>query len=895
MAEATKQLQTTEEQPSSGVSELVESPHEENVGTGSCVSKGNHHEIKVRRDKDFQGFMTNLTDLWRLQYQGQSSVDDGSNTDEDEEAKLQAAKDYLERALGENTRFQDEYSKYKFHTEDCFMYRDFWIPQKMPQTGKLNFKDKKVRFDGANRSFNEATVGYIDRIFGNEGVFRVPSFLVFRDGAKLRNGKAKNDLTLHSDQELHELGNEKILDKEQIDTLLGERNAGKAVDKVVETLERWAVGENDNMFIFTEYEYNNYLKNVKSIQVMDKVSGNYKVMAISEKNGVFFIQSKGCKPGEDDNTIQKKAKEAFVRTMKDKFFFLQCNRDLSHITSKLPVYSFVALPNLTDDDVQRQNLCQHHKSVILTGSSLETVDRFADWIKDATRSMRSLKDPVAPAITHERFKELCGRYAGPASKLVPVSTAAAILAAGKKLQLNFLTPEQKKVCDNDRKFVIISGDTCTGKSLILASKAKQIVKRAKENNTPCNVNIILGTDINESMFCPLDVMSDRPTKQMKKLVKNEEGITICQCSELQQVTSRRDDDDPRFKFDVTPEMFVQTIIQMTAERDGVKQHLLVDEVPFDLLKRSKDQIEEALNEIPGESHVWLCVSTFSYRVKSLENQDPRWIRDFMPSKFHFVYLDLFKRVPMSLSNVMKEIQRFTGDGHGEFSKCGHMVFGPKPLLYCFDECGCSTTADMDYTSCPCIEGRMFATFERVFENLEKSGIENKDVAIMLHNIAFSGTTFANLQQLLNNTFNRLNIELVWSTVLCPSSEREEHHEGTPITVVDVRTFGDCEAKVLIGVDQCGMFNHFAGKREVGWHKMPMMRCIAQYILVTWPEKEAAQNWRKYISEYEMDVEARDDLTQEQIAFQNNLIQQSKDASNKPSCLEKLLRKNLFKL
>lgn len=43
-------------------------------GTGRCVSKGNHHDYKVRRDNDFQEFMKKLMDFWCLQYQGQGSV-----------------------------------------------------------------------------------------------------------------------------------------------------------------------------------------------------------------------------------------------------------------------------------------------------------------------------------------------------------------------------------------------------------------------------------------------------------------------------------------------------------------------------------------------------------------------------------------------------------------------------------------------------------------------------------------------------------------------------------------------------------------------------------------------------------------------------------------------------
>lgn len=915
MEKQSEQLRTLVEEQSRRIQELEQSLQAMtgNFGMLTCESYGGHRHAKQKRDHYFRKFMENMLALWSLQRQRQS-VDDDDDEDKDdkdeipsgEKILLKAADDYLKKAQDEEFRLKQNYQKYDSKSEDCIIYREIWLPKKTPQDKKLEFQGIKISMGGGEtKSFNEAISNYMDENFEDNGVFRVPPYWVYRDKIKVtegkdkkgkdqkgkgKKGKEKNDLTLLSDYEISNLQEE--LGEKEIEKILEERKAGRAVEKVVDMLQKWAEQESGNMFIFTDYKYTDYLKKINSPSAVTNVDGDHDIMALSESHGVFFIQVKSCEEGEKDMNVQKKTREAFSQSMKDTFVFLQSNRDLPYVFADLPVYGLVALPNLQDREIEQHKLCLHHRSLVLTNSSLKSVDVFAAWIKDAVQILRPTKLPLTAAFSHKDFRELCGRYVGLASAVTVPTSLTGIHKASRKLRLiNLLTPVQKRVRDSDKAFVIISGDSGTGKSLILAAKARQILQKAISDNSKCHVNIVTCTDINDSLFCALK-MSYRSSQQLEVFVNNENGINITQFRELHQDKAGRDEDDaPRFKFKVTPEIFAQTILDLTKDEAGIKRHLFMDEVPFELLKQSREAIDKAIEDVPRGTNVWLSVSTHTYRVKSSRNEDPRWIVESMPSEFHFEYLDLIKRVPMSLFKVIKEIQEITGDGHGEFSKCGHVIGGPKPLLYRLDKCECPPSEGMDYMACSCVEERTYNTIEKVFNNLK--GIENEDITIMLHNFAFSGTTFKNLKHLLNTTFEKMKIKLRWSSVLHSSPEEEEEKDEKPVMIVDARTFVGCEGKVVISVDQCGMFNHFAGKRGVGWHKISMVRCVAQYIFVTWPEEEAAQNWRKHIGEYEMDVLGRGNLSEEQIAFRKDQIEQSIAASYEPSCLEKLLAKDLF--
>ncbi|KAJ8038326.1 hypothetical protein HOLleu_15714 [Holothuria leucospilota] len=953
----------------------------ENLGMPPCSSHGGHSYTKQRRDYYFRKFMESMMELWSLQRQDYSAgnvVNEGDeNIPNDFQIKtlLRDAEDCMRIVKEEEKRFKEEYEAYKFkNQQDCIVYRTLWFPQCMPVTEKLDFRQAEVSLGGGEiASFEKATIQYINQYFEENGVFRVPPFCFFTDKISISKKNTKKDLTLLSDEELRQL--EGVLRKEQIDSFLAERNADRAVERVVNVLQQWAEKENDNMFIFTNYKYKDYLNKVKSIRVTD-IKGDHDIMAISERHGVFFFQVKSCEPTENELNIHHKISFAFYQTMKDKFVFLQSNRDLSYVTSELPIYGFATLPNLTQDDVDKHFLCLYHMSSLLIETPLRSVDKFSKWIRRACSAARST--PLDPSFTHKQFRELCGRYVGLASSVTVPTVYAGIHKTGQKLRLNFLTPVQRRVCDCKHNFVIISGDSGSGKSLILAAKTRQILREVTAQKVKCHVNIVTCTDINDSLFCALK-MSYQSSQQLEKYLRGENNITVSQFRLFHE-----EEEGPNFK--VTPRLLVKMIQKLTVVKDGVQHHVLMDEVPFELLKQSQWHLDEVTYRVPPGSNVWLTVSTHTYRVDSRSARDPCWIKEYMPTKFHFEYLDFVKRVPMSLFKVIKEIQAITGDGHGGFSKCGHVIEGPKPLLYRLQKCTCQEEPMMDYMRCQCVDERVYETIKRVFRDLQNIN-DKQDITIVVHNLAISGTSFQDLKRLLNGTFAKMGIPLVWSTVLFKSSDQVEtgsltasdkptltlnkpgeiskrvarsndeivksvqhgtvsstNHYGTlpsvsedggvqnrchtkvsvtkgcdemksddveegadvkdtetsefkdfqhPIMVVDIRTFIGCEGKILISLDQCGMFQHFPGQGGVGWHRISLVRCVAQYIYVTWPEQEAAQNWRKYISEYETDVFSRDNLTEEQLDFRKNQIRQGMEASYHQSCLEKLLTRNLF--
>ncbi|XP_071820172.1 uncharacterized protein [Apostichopus japonicus] len=864
---------------------------------------------------------------------------------------------YIQSQQSEDQSFKDEYNNYEDMNQDCALYRILWLPEKdLPCSEKLWIKQAEVSVGGGEQtSFREATTEYIDEHFKDDGVYRVPPFWFHTDAIKRNSQKSKNDLTLYSDEELSEL--KTLLKPKQIENILTVRNADRAVESVVKILQKWAEFSSENMFIFTNYKYQDYLNNVKSNVLVTDIKGDHDIMAISQKYGVLFFQVKSCELIDNNYlNLKHKAQNAMSQAMKDKFVFLQSNRDLPYVTVKSPIYGFAALPNLQEKDLKQCNLCVHHAAVILTAPALTNINQFSFWLKNAlyTVGRRDHSD----AFSHQQFREICGRYVGLASSVSVPTVASAIHKSGKKLSLSFLTPVQLRVRNSNRKFMIIAGDTGTGKSLILASKARQICQQSNTDEAKCKINIITCTDINDSLFCALK-MSYRSSQQLEKFLSNLK-IKISPFRVLHE-------NEQGQNFKVTPELLLDTIRKLTKPQtsSGGVQHIFMDEVPFELLKSAKELLEDEVENIPYESFVWMTVSTHTYRVDSRNCKDPRWIKDHMPSNFQFEYLDLVKRVPRSLFKIIKEIQAITGNGHSQFSKCGHVIDGLKPLLYRLQNCSCSLQQqEPDYMRCACVEERIYQTFSRIFRDLV--GVDNmNDITIVLHNFAIHGNSFKDLKHLLDKTFNRLGIELIWSTVLYKSPiatdrelspgnlttqttddrqevinnpdvnassdsddegdylfnlagnlfkdqlqegnctatgedpptvaspvRRDEKRKGQ-IMVVDTRTFVGCEGKVLISLDQCGMFHHFRGERGVGWHRISLVRCVAQYIYVTWSEEEAAQNWRKYLNEYEMDVRARNNLNKVQLQFREDQISQGLAASYKTSCLEKLMRKDLF--
>ncbi|CAG0897876.1 unnamed protein product [Darwinula stevensoni] len=277
----------------------------------------------------------------------------------------------------------------------------------------------------------------------------------------------------------------------------------------------------------------------------DLEDGDHDVFSIgiSDKNILgLFIQVKGVVPRSSERAIREKISKAKKQIKKDlRFFRIMCGEFLN---PSVKLAGFIALPMLSNSDLQDVIKCDHCRAHIITSDDLHDPRRFKEFLARHGISLESW-DASSPAT--QTFKDILDLYVCAAAAVeLPKNQAEFLAQSEEQMQrlLVLLTPEQRNLVESNSERIFIFGGSGTGKTIVLEKRAEKLAETAE--------------------VLVVNVAGGKLTEQLRRDFEGKNAIQVI-------------DGDPEPSLDEDLERLKNIL-----KEKGKEKHILIDEVPITL-------------------------------------------------------------------------------------------------------------------------------------------------------------------------------------------------------------------------------------------------------------------------------------------------------------------------
>ncbi|PIK39246.1 hypothetical protein BSL78_23920, partial [Apostichopus japonicus] len=375
---------------------------------------------------------------------------------------------------------------------------------------------------------------------------------------------------------------------------------------------------------------------------------------------------------------------------------------------------------------------------ILCGSDMKDISTFDSWMKGRL----SNHDDRQNSFSNEDYRLICSRYLALVAKVNFPSRATVIKKTqgfvsatnyGNKDNLwAILTPEQLKAIYDQESLKLITGEFGTGKSLILVTKAKQLAVGE------CFVYLItfagVGTDVN--CYHQTNCFSVQQLRMM--MGKIPTNIRLCEISEI--ITEYlRTNTEPWTA--ITGDLLEELFQFMSKRHSGNSVHFLFDEVPCYMFQSCHQTLIDLARKYK-DSCLWFVLATHSHKATQFQLSDSQWFKTMMSEGYSYTPLTSSMRVPANVYQMVQIIRGNEDPTSAKKQRCGHVVDGPKPLVFIMPECICPDEIKCESIfACNCLVDRMKETVKKIFQILDPTGaaIESSEYSILVG--CFVGTSF----------------------------------------------------------------------------------------------------------------------------------------------------------
>lgn len=679
-----------------------------------------------------------------------------------------------------------------------------------------------------------------------------------------------------------------------------DRRQTDAVDKITEAIYSWGRSNGEPMFVISEFKFTSYLchaydkKTRKKPRSEEWEDGDHDIVVISLKKGIIFFQVKSVDSSSKLNRIQK-LKDAFQQVSKDRRMMKIMNRDLDFVES-LPILSYVGVPNLSDNDLDDCKICAEHKKTILTRNHLLDGDCFKNWWEKFVWSSDGQQAGQMP-MSHEQYKELCGRYVGQASTVRCGRLHDAIKGTSSRIRCLILNPEQTNILSCKERLNILLGDYGTGKSLLIIAKAVELAGLSTNDKV-----YVISFSTVSSGSGKIQKESDNSIDLLNKFSKEKGGKNLIIRSFYDHITHIEGRDDityPEKPFEyplqLTPR-FLSEIMKVTCAMDSDKTvHFLFDEIPLCIGREELGGWEQFVDfckehtKDDTKGHVWMSIATYSYALAADENAltadknafaadtsvvtahedvleagknafradaNPmaananvlaadentltvdtihKLLLKYLPTSFRRHNLTLCMRMCRKNFYLVKAVRKFKGDAYAATMKCGNIIHGHSPMVYELKSCTCleKPSSDKPY-ECGCITNRL----KTILESVRKEFIGVNEVVIILHDTSEAMTQF--LVRKVEEACTSMNVRINFKVSSVAQRSTADTGENDGITLVDHWSYKGSEENVVIYIDPYG--GPLVWKVKSIWHGYQdvagaFSRALSQIFYVTWPEEE----------------------------------------------------------
>ncbi|XP_071829584.1 uncharacterized protein [Apostichopus japonicus] len=702
-----------------------------------------------------------------------------------------------------------------------------------------------VEVAGKYVSFDQATRGYIDEHFPNleTDTYKVPSAFVYQQDERL-------DYVV--DEQVPKLpkGVQRSLKGHKSpEEILSDRIQKEAVEKIARAIDLWGKRNKEPMLVLSEFKFTSFLNHVKKkkkkedtkYEALERkeicdVNGEHDIAVINMKLGVIFFQVKSVSESSERTTQHTQLKRALKQVVKDIHAMKTMNRDLLFVES-LPMLEFIAVPNLSNGCLI--DVCAEHDSIILRSDQIANDDSFSKWWMSNVQESLQKEDY---AMTTSQYKDLFGRYIGPASSVKYRTLSDAISKMGSKVGKLKLTEEQKEILTKAPSLNILLGDFGTGKSLLLIKKAKSLAS----SGIVYIISFAAVSDgtgkVQEEEDNCVDFLKDMLSKDGTR-AENEIHITSF-LKHIKVIESRESITFPELPFQLTPD-FLCAVIRITVQRHPTHTvHFLLDELPLCIgkCKGGWNQLEAFLKDNTSMT-VWMTISCCSYALK--KGEEFSCLYEHLPGSFKKSILTQCMRTSRNGFKLVQAVRKFKGDGLFSITKPGNAIDGPIPIWYELTTCECPRTEDpLSLYCCRCVGVHRLKNILCSIMSGEVHGINLNDVAIILHDTYNKMTQF--LARAVEEACDSLSIDVNYkvSSVAKRSeglgtANAEDGSKGA-VTLVDFWSYKGNEKKAVVYIDPYGgplvwnITSRWHGYQDVAG---TLSRALAQIFYVTWPKEE----------------------------------------------------------
>ena len=269
--------------------------------------------------------------------------------------------------------------------------------------------------------------------------------------------------------------------------------SSEAVSEVAKKLCCWARRNNYNgMCVFRELKFHDYLSDIKKSKStkMYYFDGEHDIIALSFNLGVISIQVKYTSLGANIKTITQAIQKAWKQALKDEDAFTKMNRDLDYYRG-VSFYRFIAITTLKKETLEKFSLCFEHRTIVDSFVFLEEhmpSNQEFDHVLDTRFSSKQSQF----IFNQKQFKQLCGRYIG-----ANYSVSTIIKTVSEQVESYcdpckyyetcnlLLTPDQKRILDQEAPIQLMTGDYGTGESQMLEIMIHKLLKTKTNERASC--------------------------------------------------------------------------------------------------------------------------------------------------------------------------------------------------------------------------------------------------------------------------------------------------------------------------------------------------------------------------------------------------------------------------
>ncbi|PIK49801.1 hypothetical protein BSL78_13303 [Apostichopus japonicus] len=448
-----------------------------------------------------------------------------------------------------------------------------------------------------------------------------------------------------------------------------------------------------------------------------------------------------------------------------------------------------------------------------------------------------------PAMTTSQYRDLFGRYIGPASSAKYRTRSDAISKVGSKVSKLKLTAEQEEILTNAPPLNILLGDFGTGKSLLVIKKAKSLAS----SGIVYVISFAAVSDgtgkVREEEDNCVDFLKDMLSKDGTG-AENEIHITSF-LKHIKDIESRESIKFPELPFQLTPD-FLCAVIRITVQRHPSHTvHFLLDELPL-CIGKSKggwNHLEAFLKDNTSMT-VWMTISCCSYALK--KGEDFSCLYEHLPGSFEKSILTQCMRTSRNGFKLVQAVRKFKGDGLFSITKPGNAIDGPIPIWYELTSCECLRTGEdpLSLYGCRCVGVHRLKNILRSIGGGDVHGINWNDVAIILHDTYHKMTQF--LARAVEEACDSWSIDVNYKvSSVAKRSEglgtaNAENGSKGAVTLVDFWSYKGNEKKAVVYIDPYGgplvwnITSRWHGYQDVAG---TLSRALAQIFYVTWPKEE----------------------------------------------------------